>query len=131
MCNSLNLIVFNEKCNFCEQHDANCGIYRNNEIYFFLFEKIKVQSTLDFRNLQIVKFLDLVKFLLLTKFLLNKTLEIVKFLFIFESPIFRFSKVFLAKLMKFSDFLMKIDEIPQEMLILAPKLGDIQIQFHS
>ena len=90
-----------------------------------------IQSTLDFRNLQIVKFLDLVKFLLLTKFLLNNTLEIVKFLFIFESPIFRFSKVFLAKLMKFSDFLMKIDEIPQEMLILAPKLGDNQIQFHS
>ena len=47
-----------------------------------------LQSTLDFRNLQIVKFLDLVKFLLLTKFLLNKTLEIVKFLFMFESPIF-------------------------------------------
>ena len=39
----------------------------------------------------------------------------------FESPIFRFSKVFFGK----------IDEIPQEMLILAPKLGDIQIQFHS
>ena len=92
---------------------------------------MKLQSTLDFRNLQIVKFLDLVKFLLLTKFLLNKTLEIVKFLLMLESPIFRFSKVFLAKLMKFSDFLMKIDEIPQEMLILAPKLGDIQIQFHS
>ena len=57
-----------------------------------------LQSTLDFRNLQIVKFLDLVKFLLLTKFLLNKTLEIVKFLFIFESPIFRFSKVFFGKI---------------------------------
>ena len=68
---------------------------------------VVLQSTLDFRNLQIVKFLDLVKFLLLTKFLLNKTLEIVKFLFMFESPIFRFSKVFLAKLMKFSNFLMK------------------------
>ena len=41
MCNRLNLIVFNEKCNFCEQHDANCGIYRNNEIYFFLLKKSK------------------------------------------------------------------------------------------
>ena len=41
----------------------------------------------------------------------------------FERPIFRFSKVFLAKLMKFSDFLMKIDEIPQKMLNFGAKIG--------
>ena len=90
---------------------------------FIILSNWRIQSTLDFRNLQIVKFLDLVKFLLLTKFLLNKTLEIVKFLFIFESPIFRFSKVLLAKLMKFSDFLMKIDEIPHQMLNFGAKIG--------
>ena len=49
----------------------------------------------------------------------------------FESAIFRFSKVFFGKIDEIQRFLMKIDEIPQEMLILAPKLGDIQIQFHS